>query len=121
MLQRCAKRRAEGGRMSDKTKHAPTMWVARGEHVSRIGSDRTICMVTGDGTTTEEDIANAALIVRAVNSFEAMREALNHVIAMSDDAYLVGHPEWDAIVNDARAALRAAENDPPTLLETAFD
>lgn len=25
-----------------------------------------------------------------------------HVLAMADDAYLMGHPEWAAIVDDAR-------------------
>ena len=29
----------------------------------------------------------------------------NHVMAMKDDAYLVGHPEWEHIVIDAYRAL----------------
>lgn len=30
-----------------------------------------------------------------------------HVIAMHDDAYLTGHPEWNAIVQEARGAIAA--------------
>ena len=32
---------------------------------------------------------------------------IEHVLAMENDAYLVGHPEWEFIVADAKAALQA--------------
>ena len=35
----------------------------------------------------------------------AALELARHVVAMADDAYLIGHPEWDAIVTEARALI----------------
>ena len=35
----------------------------------------------------------------------------SHVVAMADDVYLVGHPEWQAIVDEARAAIAKAETE----------
>ena len=32
-----------------------------------------------------------------------------HISVMADDAYLTGHPEWEEIVKEARAALAKAE------------
>lgn len=36
---------------------------------------------------------------------DRLREVARHVVAMADDAYLSGHPEWAEIVREARAAL----------------
>jgi len=36
-------------------------------------------------------------------------EALKHILVMKDDAYLVGHPEWNAIVDEAQAAIALAK------------
>jgi len=30
-----------------------------------------------------------------------MKELIDHILAMKDDAYLVGHPEWNEIVKTA--------------------
>jgi hypothetical protein len=38
-----------------------------------------------------------------------MKNLLNHILAMSDDSYLDGHPEWNEIVKEARA-LKAEES-----------
>ncbi len=32
-----------------------------------------------------------------------------HIVAMADDAYLGGHPEFDAILDEARALIAAVE------------
>ena len=50
-------------------------------------------------------------ILERVNELVAAETALyrllaQHVIAMADDAYLTGHPEWAEIVKDARNALK---------------
>ena len=47
--------------------------------------------------------ADARLIVAA----PAAVALAQHVVVMADDAYLIGHPEWDAIVAEARAWLAA--------------
>ena len=48
--------------------------------------------------------ANAALIAAAPD----LLAVLEHVLAMHDDAYLCGHPEWHEIVTEARAAVSKA-------------
>ncbi len=35
----------------------------------------------------------------------ALFSLAEHVLAMADDAYLVGHPEWIEIVEEARKAI----------------
>ena len=46
---------------------------------------------------------HATLIVRAVNSYGAMREALENLLAMAENE---GYPEWrDSTVDKAKAAL----------------
>ncbi len=52
--------------------------------------------------------ADALLISAAPKMLDLAR----HVVAMADDAYLIGHPEWGAIVAEARAAIAAAGVDP---------
>lgn len=47
--------------------------------------------------------ANAAYIVRCVNEREGLLKFVHHVLAMADDAYLQGHPEWHALVQEAAA------------------
>ncbi len=37
----------------------------------------------------------------------ALNSLAEHVLAMADDAYLVGHPEWVEIVEEARKAIGA--------------
>ncbi len=54
--------------------------------------------------------ANAAFIVRAVNSFEAMREALVRIMALAvADDLPERSSEWLESVADARAALSLAQ------------
>ena len=48
--------------------------------------------------------ADAALIAACPDMFAVLK----HVLAMHDDAYLVGHPEWREIVTEARAAISKA-------------
>lgn len=47
----------------------------------------------------DECLANARLIAGAPDGY-ALAE---HIIAMADDSYLEGHPEWLEIVKEARA------------------
>lgn len=49
-------------------------------------------------TASEQD-ANARLIAAAPD----LLHLAEHVLAMADDAYLTGHPEWIEIVEEARA------------------
>ena len=37
-------------------------------------------------------------------------ELANHIIAMSDDAHLTGHPEWESIVAEAREIVEASKD-----------
>lgn len=37
----------------------------------------------------------------------ALFSLAEHVLAMADDAYLIGHPEWVEIVEEARKAIGA--------------
>lgn len=41
-----------------------------------------------------------------VQRIDAYRSIVAHVLAMADDAYLMGHPEWCEIVKEARALLK---------------
>lgn len=45
-----------------------------------------------------------------MNTVELLGRALaDHIIAMDDDAYLIGHPEWEALVAEARAVYTPIE------------
>lgn len=57
--------------------------------------------------TTEKEIAE--LIVRAVNSFDAMREALASAVARIELANVEGNPIMSAWLSDAKAALSLAD------------
>ena len=39
-------------------------------------------------------------------AFDLLCALASHIVAMADDAYLVGHPEWIEITSEARIALR---------------
>lgn len=58
-----------------------------------------------------EIIGPNSYYLRAAEYIEEMRGCMStlakHVLAMETDAYLSGHPEWEHIVADARAAIRA--------------
>jgi hypothetical protein len=49
--------------------------------------------------------SDARLIAQAPAGYALAR----HIVAMADDAYLGGHPEFDAIVDEARALISAVE------------
>jgi hypothetical protein len=79
-----------------------------GETVTVIvdGQNRNVL----NGKPLLEHAANAALIIKAVNSYAALVSVAEHIRAMADDAYLVGHPEWNEIVKEVAAldAIRKA-------------
>jgi hypothetical protein len=58
-----------------------------------------------EGYDNSEAEANARLIA-AAPELHALAE---HVVAMANDDYLNGHPEWIAIADDARAILTKIE------------
>lgn len=55
------------------------------------------------GTIMRE--SDATSIVRACNAHEGLMNLATHIVAMADDAYLIEHPEWGAIVGEAQALL----------------
>jgi len=38
-----------------------------------------------------------------------MNELLEHILAMADDPYLCGHPEWEEIVKESEALRQAKD------------
>lgn len=46
-------------------------------------------------------MANARLIAAGTD----LLKVAHHIMVMADDAYLLGHPEWIEMVNEARAAI----------------
>lgn len=70
-----------------------------------------------DASDFDRAKANAALIVRAVNSFEAMREALARLLAYAEEMHRAANPEWSGEVFEdsdfglARRALALANGE----------
>ena len=62
--------------------NTPTPWYATGIHVqsAAINEDNYVC--TAEGNSPEQAIANADLIVKAVNSHDALVAALEAAIPM---------------------------------------
>ena len=48
--------------------------------------------------------ASAGVPAAAVDELARLRDLRDHVLAMADDGYLEGHPEWLEIVAEARIA-----------------
>lgn len=46
---------------------------------------------------------------RLISAAPDLLQLALHIQAMSDDAYLAGHPEWQVIVKEAQAAIAKAE------------
>lgn len=67
-------------------------------------TDRTHDTRRGSPSTPETILANAKLFAAA----DDLRALAQHIITMHDDAYLAGHPEWLAIVEEARATIAKA-------------
>jgi hypothetical protein len=93
------------------TKHSPAPFTIRD-----LSNTVNACyqLVTSDGqvvanipayTIGQRGKANADLLKA---SPELLALAL-HVIAMADDTYLTGHPEWEAITKEARAAIATGD------------
>jgi hypothetical protein len=96
-------------------KHTPTPWEVK--HKTGIYyQGRSVCEVTGLGNLPPhiegENLANADLIIKAVNSYEPMKEALRYYMSQFGqclDAYGIKLTS-DQIKadNQARAALKIA-------------
>ena len=98
--------------MSDKPKHTPTPWhiVQNGSQIdihARVVPNREAPREIATATDLRED--DASMIVRAVNSFEAMRAALRLVVY----GVRPGHQlEYDSKAwNEARTALALADKE----------
>jgi hypothetical protein len=84
--------------------HSPGPWTA---HLSGR-SDRPNRITDADGLTVAAITglrSDARLIAQAPAGYALAR----HVVAMAGDAYLGGHPEFDAILDEARALISAVE------------
>lgn len=93
-----------------KTTHTPTPWEAESDSVWHEDFGRVALLAAPHHPDGEKIAsANAAHVVKCVNSHDALVEALEHVMAMHDDAYLRDHEEWAHIVADARTALAKAK------------
>lgn len=66
---------------------------------------RILADVYGESRETRK--ANARLMAAAPDGY-ALAE---HIEAMANEAYLVGHPEWEAIVSEAKAFLGKARGE----------
>ena len=47
-------------------------------------------------------VVNQALADKAKAEHAALDKLRQHILAMADDAYLLGHPEWTEIVKEAK-------------------
>lgn len=63
---------------------------------------RILADVYGESKETRK--ANACLMAAAPDGY-ALAE---HIEAIANDAYLIGHPKWEAIVSEAKAFVRKA-------------
>lgn len=95
-------------------KHTPGPWVCdtlsehTGEIMVRACNGDTVarvCVYGPQSDTPHAKLPNARLISQA----PAGLALAQHIVAMADDAYLAGHPEFDAIVAEARALIAAIE------------
>ncbi len=88
--------------MAEHTPHTPTPWklgrfgsIAGGplhEKTNGMTQSQIVSCTTGENMTAEERDANAAFIVRAVNSFEALVQALADLVrAASTDRVSKAH------------------------------
>ena len=98
------------------TKHTPTPWAAGGSVIEREGE--TIAQAFRmTGCPIDQPVVNAAFIVRAVNSYAPLVEALRKIAcvtpgSVADERAAVGdwsHFREPESVQIARAALAAAE------------
>ena len=88
--------------------HTPGPWHTQhnderaGELVIADENMYWVASVMNDGEDEEEQRANAHLIAAS----PMLLAVVQHVLAMADDAYFMGHPEWASIVEQARSAIQ---------------
>lgn len=103
--------------MKNEMKITPLPW-----HIENFGGDKyiagdapmRICDMMRNHRAYEDLIecdANAAYIVHCCNLHQEFKALAEHIMAMSGDAYLSGHPEWPEIVNQSRAVLAKAKGE----------
>lgn len=54
---------------------------------------------------------DAAIIVRAVNAFEQLRDACEHLVRAANDGYITSNHRIDTVIEIASAALDLADKD----------
>ena len=94
-------------------KPTPTPWkVSQNWNYQTIRSQSGAIVVSNESSDCDDakNKANTALIVRAVNSFEAMREALNTFISIYPEK-IRAHPDIRIAIAQARAALALADGE----------
>ena len=95
------------------SKHTPTPWHLEEivEGVEELKGMRSICGPDGDAPSVSDyvELADAELIVRAVNSHNALVAALERFVRDADNvADALNITGLDDAIEQARAALRAA-------------
>lgn len=99
--------------MSDTTKHTPLPWEYRAASrgittTMQQGAYSVICrMAESAGINAEERAANAAFIVKAVNSHQALVDALEALMECAGGQY---SPGYDEAFDKATAALELAKD-----------
>lgn len=90
-------------------KHTPTPWNFEGRAVYSQTEGEDICIV--DSGNRKVDVANAAHIVRCVNSHEALVKALEDCVRIFENE-LSGLAVIGPELRQARAAVAAAKEQP---------
>jgi len=89
-------------------KHTPTPWKVGGKNNNLIYGRKNVGTEEAEELPPDVDVENAAFVVRAVNSHDALVAALEGMLAR------FGHDNWRSVhdvaaVNEARAALALAK------------
>lgn len=97
------------------TPHTPTPWRVENDQIWSVGPlSHQVCGFERPrkypGNRVDDD---AAFIVQAVNSHAAHLAFITHILAMADDAYFMGHPEWQVLIEEARAIALLGEKVAP--------
>jgi hypothetical protein len=81
--------------------HTPGTWVVTGPHHTE--------RARGYHVHARESLEHVAFNIPKIEDARLITKAprllafVKHVLAMDDDAYLSGHPEWAAIVDEAKS------------------
>ena len=73
--------------------HTPTPWAADGDELRDATGQHIAHAIGKDGATWAEQVANAALIVRAVNAHADLIAALLEMASMSESCECICGPE----------------------------